>query len=858
VINEQLQSLHKVLGVLVQRYGQGARPSVVAVLECAFPQNSHIIKVIATLIDKVIQGGSQNQIGVLDTELKALQFDQKHLLPILLPLTVRFDVLLNQLIQVQRLGIGEGALHSIAQKFLEESKDELLLAAFKSLQSIGTRLKDIHDNQSKEKLKSERGYRTEATNDLMHGPQNTEVEKVLKQRPLSAAHTDPDQGDDGFAKQGEVIGAQDWTLTHLLGRGGMGSVWKAKNHFGDLGALKLMLPHLVSNDRLIKRFQLEIRAIKKIRHANVVELVDWGRDRHNNQDRWYFVTDFIEGDPLNRILQTQGALSIEKARDLFIQIADGLAAAHEQGVIHRDIKPGNIMIDSNGNPAIIDFGIARQLEDPSMTQTHERVLTLQFASPEQLYGEPVSPQSDVFSLAATLGFCLHPDGKRQRPQFDSSKAPEAFHWILESSLNYDAQQRPKDMHAFRELLEQIKISNGVISHFPRKPKAHSQEQKSANLGLSLDHAFVPGGAQPDLINQKEKPMVIKPTQSVLPHDPSHSLPPQQTLHNLSDEIYHYHGPDGQQKLSLSEIVENIKAKPRSRHLVWQKGWSEWKPWYRVDHLKEYVQALKESNTQHGGVIDPLSEHVISVRGVDHVMVALPPGSFWMGNQNLDAESDEKPRHRVQLNQGFLLGQTQLTQDFYEALTGHNPSTYKYPNHPTERISWFDVIRWCNQLSEDQNLRPAYEIEEENGQIIVRWNQMNDGYRLPSEAEWEYAARAGTNFTYAGSNRPDEVAWFGASRRREGQKTYSVSSKKPNQWNLYDMSGNVWEWCWGDMRQYTARDAVDPLGTTESTYRICRGGSNYLDARQTRCSYRIRYETNYRSLFVGFRIARTLF
>ena len=229
----------------------------------------------------------------------------------------------------------------------------------------------------------------------------------------------------------------------------------------------------------------------------------------------------------------------------------------------------------------------------------------------------------------------------------------------------------------------------------------------------------------------------------------------------------------------------------------------------------------------------------------------------MGNQNIDAESDEKPRHRVNLSRGFLLGQTQLTQDLYEVVEGFNPSQFKFPNHPAERVSWSDVIKWCNKLSEREGLRPAYDIKEVGGKLNVSWNMQSDGYRLPTEAEWEYAARAASNFNYAGSNRPDEVAWFGASRRREGQRTYRVAQKQPNGWDFYDMSGNVWEWCWEDARGYQAGEITDPVGTTGTASRVCRGGSNYLDARQTRCSYRMRYDLNYRSVFVGFRIARSL-
>ena len=499
------------------------------------------------------------------------------------------------------------------------------------------------------------------------------------------------------------------------------------------------------------------------------------------------------------------------------------------------------MIRSDGSPLIIDFGIARQLEDPSMTQTHERVLTLQFASPEQLYGEPVGPQSDVFSLAATLGFCFSPDPKRQRPQFEPDKVPEAFHYILEKSLNYKQENRPQDMQEFADLLGQIEFNNGVIVNFPRR---ETQEDGGQLAGLSEENAFVPGD-------------------SATPH-PQVKLktpPPQAELSSLRDEIFHYHGPDGQEKLPLHQIVELIKAHPRGRHLVWKKGWSEWRPWFKLKVLKEYVQALKVSQTQQVGssALSPFSKHTVTVNGVDHTLIALPPGSFWMGNQNVDAESDEKPRHRVTLSRGFLIGDTPLTQAFYESVGQHNPSQYKHANNPVERVSWLDAIRWCNQLSEQQGLRPAYSIMQggEGDSPKVLWNQLCEGYRLPTEAEWEYAARAGANFTYSGSNRPDEVAWFGSSRRREGQRTYEVKGKQPNGWGLYDMSGNIWEWCWGDMREYDTEDQTDPMGLSDTGYSICRGGSNYLDARQTRCSYRMRYAISYRSLFVGFRVVRSL-
>lgn len=847
------------LQVLVRKYNSSATSAVSAILEVSLPKGCVLAQSIIQMVYALseLQGHTQEQ--AVKGAFARLKEDKEFLPQVISLVVARFDSITSSLVQVQRMGVGNDGLVNLARKNILESKDPLLKEAYQALLRVGKQIKQSGAASNTDPTKANE------TNNLIASSKSPAVNSPEAQNNSHQKQSN----DQNFFQPGDVIGAQDWKLVELLGRGGMGSVWKAKNHFDEMGALKLMLPHLVSNDSLIRRFQLEIRAIKKIRHANVVELSDWGRDRANQKERWYFVTDFIAGKPLSKILQEKGKLSHQETKEIFLQLADGLAAAHKEGVIHRDIKPGNIMIRPDGTPVIIDFGIARQLEDPSMTQTHERVLTLQFASPEQLYGEPVSPHSDVFSLAATMSFALHPDPKRQRPQFEPDKSPEAFHWILERSLNYKPENRPEDMKEFAEMLSQIEFDNGVIVNFPRKPQQDSMSGYPVHAAVlqpgmqSIQAIDVSGGLkQVQQTHKQASGIKLNTVNHGTSAVATHGNDSPSALKNLSNEVYHYHGPSGQKKLPLAEIVEFVKTAPKERHLVWKKGWSEWKPWYKVSHLKEYVQALKETQSQmlvnqNALTLSPFSKHTVSIMGVNHDMVAVPPGSFWMGNSNIDAESDEKPRHRVHLSRGFLMSTLPMTQDFFVAVSGHNPSQFKYDNHPVERISWYDAIRWCNQLSEQDQLSPVYDIQDNQGKLTVVWNAMNDGYRLPTEAEWEYAARAGSNFTYAGSNRPDEVAWFGASRRREGQKTYAVGGKKPNGWGIFDMSGNTWEWCWGDLREYSSKDVHDPIGSTDTEYRICRGGSNYLDARQTRCSYRMRYATSYRSLYVGFRIVRTL-
>ena len=172
------------------------------------------------------------------------------------------------------------------------------------------------------------------------------------------------------------------------------------------------------------------------------------------------------------------------------------------------------------------------------------------------------------------------------------------------------------------------------------------------------------------------------------------------------------------------------------------------------------------------------------------MVRVPAGDFMMGALDDDEEAYdyEKPRHKVILTQDFLIGKYAVTQALWESVMGSNPSIFDFKgaNRPVENVSWFDVVEFCNKLSELEGLTSAYAINGE--EVTCDWSA--NGYRLPTEAEWEYAARANQDFEYAGSDNVDEVAWDD-----DLLETHPVGQKKPNGFGLYDMSGNVSEWVW---------------------------------------------------------------
>jgi formylglycine-generating enzyme required for sulfatase activity len=212
---------------------------------------------------------------------------------------------------------------------------------------------------------------------------------------------------------------------------------------------------------------------------------------------------------------------------------------------------------------------------------------------------------------------------------------------------------------------------------------------------------------------------------------------------------------------------------------------------------------------------------------------IPAGTFTMGDAS--GEDDETP-HEVTLTKPFKMGVHEVTQAQYEQLMGTNPSESKGADNPVETLSWDDAVEFCRRLSE----LPA---EKAAGNV----------YRLPTEAEWEYACRAGTTTKYSFGDDESELgdyAWYGVN---SDQKTHPVGSKKPNAWGLYDMYGNVWEWCQDWYGDYPSVSVTDPSGATSGSYRVGRGGGWFNTAGYCRSAYRNRCYPSGRRNDYGFRV-----
>lgn len=468
-----------------------------------------------------------------------------------------------------------------------------------------------------------------------------------------------------------------------------------------------------------------------------------------------YVMEFLDGGSLADYVKKHGALSVGAAKKILKPVADAVAFLHCNRITHLDIKPGNIMFRSNGEPVLIDFGLAKHYDRRGNATTTVRTLAYSagFSPAEQYVGlKQFSPQSDVYALAATFANML--TGKTP---------PEAID--LEFSLNdwsvcLPEEVRPAVVHAM----------------------AYSRKDRTLSVCDFVKELY---GNEPSVVEKPVSQLAAEPT-----------------VESKTEVI-------GEGKKSTKKwwiiaacVLEAVAAVVG---IVCDKFLS----------VGEDMEQKTESAPQ---LVAVEGSRTFTVNGVKFTMVPVEGGTFTMGatsEQGSDANEDEKPAHEVTLSD-YYIGQTEVTQALWKAVMGSNPSDSKGDNLPVEQVSWDDCqvfIQNLNQLTGKQ-------------------------FRLPTEAEWEYAARGGRKSRgckYAGGNDIGLVAWY--DDNNSGNRAHTVATKQANELGIYDMNGNVWEWCsdWYDGYQLSSQS--DPQGPSSGSSRVNRGGICYGDARGCRVSDR---------------------
>ena len=238
--------------------------------------------------------------------------------------------------------------------------------------------------------------------------------------------------------------------------------------------------------------------------------------------------------------------------------------------------------------------------------------------------------------------------------------------------------------------------------------------------------------------------------------------------------------------------------------------------------------------------EPVGAAAILLEPLD--MVELPGGTFPMG---------EAPGVPVTVSP-FAIARFPVTQALYREVVGSNPGSPWGGELPVNMVSWYDAARFCNALSERAGLRPCYAIQEKE----VAWTREAEGYRLPTDAEWEYACRAGATTEYFFGDDPAKLGDFAWYDKNSGSEIQPVGKKLPNRWGLHDLLGNVLEWCWDWHGRLPAKPEADPTGPARGDDRVLRGGSFWYEARRLRSALRFRNWPVSQVGFVGFRCVRS--
>ena len=680
----------------------------------------------------------------------------------------------------------------------------------------------------------------------------------------------------------------NYELVEKVGEGGMGAVYKAKHvELGNLAAVKFLSPTLAENTVFVRRFEREARLAANLSSPYSVRTFDVGEVN----GRRYILMDFVEGETLDSILDRRERLDETEALSIVYDVAQALNEAHEMGIVHRDIKPENIIVNKRGVPKLTDLGVAKETnDDKGLTMTGFAVGTPSFMSSEQAQGiVDIDARSDIYSLGATLYRMVVGD-----LPFDGPTPLSVMHKIATEPVPDPLKVRPslsrdvavlicrmmaRDRNERYQTIEQVMRDIAAIRsgehtgvHYAAAASllgVEAEEDTRLSAAARVEQAWrrkilIGGGIGGAVIilvvigilalggseNGRPKPSTepgasvptepqpVTPTQAPLaivepPEQPAPApepipapTPPPEPEPAPTPTPAPTPAPDPQPTPSPTP-EPSPTPQPEPAPTPTPEPAPTPQPEPAPPPTPEPQPEPEPPEPPFGR--EPVYENCIGMK-LAHVQA----GSFTMGSRPNEPGRliAEGPRHEVALSRPFYLGAFEVTNEEYEtAFPEHKtarPNGAK-DDHPVVNVSWNEAMAFCEWLSKSDGHQ----------------------YRLPTEAEWEYACRAGTDTAYSWGDA------FDAGKTQAGKNTDTVAVGRfsPNAWGLYDMHGNVWEWCadWYLDVYYENSPATDPAGPAEGDARVLRGGSAVLSENLSRSGFRYRSTAETRNSLFGFRV-----
>ena len=644
----------------------------------------------------------------------------------------------------------------------------------------------------------------------------------------------------------------EYLVVDRIGAGGFGQVLLAlQMPIGMKSALKLIHAERGDDRRtemMLAKFEGEARALATLTHPNIVRLLKYG----SWGGRPYLVMEFVEGGAgMRGALYAnpragRGLASPQAVGHALHQILHALEAAHSRGIIHRDIKPDNVLLQAVAGDRyhvkVLDFGLAKFVEEGNDTSL--AIGTPGYMAPEQLRSTGLGPWTDLYAVGVMAFEML-----TGRWPFEGRSAEVLLACKLDPSFDPIEQ------------LEGATLPAAAVA-FLRKALAHDPADRyrdAASFRADLDTALAALGS-------------ARTTASLLPPDAE--------------------GPDPVTEHRPTAAAPTRRPRPGWHYLV--AGALAALPvmlgaWWLT---RDPPPAASASGSD--GAVERTRPPATGIRAPDGWAVA-PAGTFVMGSPADEAgrASDEGPSHRVEITRPLLVKATEVTVAEWEALLGNRPSKFSCgPDCPVTNVTFWDALAYANAASLRDGLHECYNLRgcegtpgEQMECASVTFKGLGcSGYRLPTEAEWEYAARAGTQTpTWAGgltlkspNHAPelDAIAWYAGNSGAEYEGAedcsgwpdkphdaprcgpHPVASKAANPLGLFDMLGNVWEWTWDYKGPYPDEASIDPVGPARGEERVNRGGAWNPEAKFLRSAARGSATPGYSCVGLGFRLVRT--
>jgi formylglycine-generating enzyme required for sulfatase activity len=583
-------------------------------------------------------------------------------------------------------------------------------------------------------------------------------------------------------------------------------VWRAYDlHDRREVAIKVLHPQIAGDNLRRERFFRGAREMAALEHDAIARVVS---PHEHDGGYHYFVMELVRGGTLRRAV-LDGRVGADALLAIIGPLGDALAQAHARDLVHRDVKPDNVLLTADGAPKLTDFDLVGGPETTGGTRTGA-MGTFIYAAPEMMdRPQDADARADVYALAMTAIFIIH-GGKlprtvlRDAPGFARSLAcSPAVAEVLARAVDWSPSVRYADAQAFCAAL---RAAHDAAPELEARPQLDSDPLRddAVNRDSSGEH---------------------KPTRE-------------------SDKV----APAGRRRRWLAGGVALAGISSGLLAILLAVGLDENSRYGAPD------SGLNPPNTPPLRAADAaLAADAAPAAAI--AMVKIPEGEFTMGSRKDDAaDDDERPAHPVKIS-AFEMSAHEVTQGLWKAVMDENPS-YCFADGckddlPVQNVTWFDAIRFSNELSDREGLRRCYAIDGTN----VEWDVTCDGYRLPTEAEWEYASRATSTTAYSfgdSAAQLGEYAWYAGDA---DDQTHPVGSKKPNRWGLHDMHGNVWEWVWDWFGTYPSTAQTDPRGPPDGRYRALRGGSFADGAGNLRSACRFRGVPGFRGRNDGFRLVR---